>query len=113
MSLYSLGGDDINRQFDNLNQRQPNVVIGTPTRLSELYERGALHLTTASNIVIDECDMIFDLGFIDDIDFMISKCSKETRISVFSATISNALKPFLKKIPKTQYLCRCFERKTN
>jgi ATP-dependent RNA helicase CshB len=95
-----VGGDDINRQFDNLNQRQPNVVIGTPTRLSELYERGALHLTTASNIVIDECDMIFDLGFIDDIDFMISKCSKETRISVFSATISNALKPFLKKYLK-------------
>jgi ATP-dependent RNA helicase CshB len=98
-ALY-VGGEDINRHIDGLKNRQPNLIVGTPTRIRELYERNALQITTAENFVIDECDMIFDLGFIDDIDFILSKCSKETRISVFSATINNSLRPFLKKYLK-------------
>jgi ATP-dependent RNA helicase CshB len=48
-------------------------------------------------MVVDEFDMIFDLGFFDDLDFIMSKMKKDAVYSLFSATLNNALKPFLKK----------------
>ncbi|QEH61745.1 ATP-dependent RNA helicase CshB [Spiroplasma chinense] len=95
-ALY-VGGDDIEKHQDGLKNKQPMIVVGTPTRLRGLYEQNYLQLTTANHVVIDECDMIFELGFIDDIDLMLSKMSKTTNISLFSATINNGLKPFLTK----------------
>ncbi|AGR41045.1 DEAD/DEAH box helicase [Spiroplasma taiwanense] len=96
VSLF-IGGDDIEKQKDNLKNKQPMIVIGTPTRLKKLYEENFLQLTTTKYLVIDECDMIFDLGFIDEVDFLISKINKDVNISLFSATINNSIKPFLRK----------------
>lgn len=96
-----VGGDDIKKQQERLTKKQPTIIIGTPTRLRELYETNYLKITTTDYIVVDECDMIFDLGFIDDLDFIIAKCKSNVEISVFSATIKNELKPFL-----TKYLSR-------
>lgn len=96
-SSIFVGGDEIKKQIINLNNNQPTIVVGTPTRLKELYEQNALKITTASYVVIDECDMIFELGFIDEVDSMLSKMPKEINVSLFSATINNAIKPFLRK----------------
>ncbi len=92
-----VGGDDFEKQAIALKNKQPLIVVGTPTRLKNLYEQNALQITTAKNVVIDECDMIFDLGFIDELDFILSKMNENVSISLFSATISNGLKPFLSK----------------
>lgn len=96
-SAMFIGGDDINRQVENLQNTQPMIVVGTPTRLKDLYNYNALRITTTKYVVIDECDMIFDLGFIQEVDLMLSKMNKDVNISLFSATINNALKPFFKK----------------
>ncbi|WP_339021618.1 DEAD/DEAH box helicase [Spiroplasma endosymbiont of Atherix ibis] len=92
-----VGGDDIEKSVQNVKTKQPTIVIGTPTRLKKMYEEGNLFITTAKYVVIDECDMIFNLGFIDEVDLMLSKMNKNVNISLFSATIDNSLKPFLKK----------------
>ncbi|ARU91667.1 ATP-dependent RNA helicase [Spiroplasma clarkii] len=96
MALY-VGGDDLKKQQEALKTSQPMIVVGTPTRLRSLYEENYLQLTTANYVVLDECDMVFDLGFIDDVDFMIEKINRQAIISLFSATVSNAIKPFLLK----------------
>ncbi|WP_031542895.1 DEAD/DEAH box helicase [Mesoplasma photuris] len=98
-SLF-IGGEDINKSIENLEKTQPMIVVGTPTRIKELYEQNHLKLTTTDYVVIDECDMIFDLGFIEDVDFMLSKVKKDAVISLFSATIHETLRPFIKRYLK-------------
>ncbi|WP_339022389.1 DEAD/DEAH box helicase [Spiroplasma endosymbiont of Crioceris asparagi] len=95
-----VGGDDYQKQVELLKNVQPTIIVGTPTRLKKLYEDKILQITNTNNFVIDECDMIFDLGFIEDVDFILSKSKQTANISLFSATIPNALKPFLKKYLK-------------
>lgn len=82
-----VGGKDINRQSNNLTHNQPQIVIGTPTRLKKLYELNMLAITTTKVLVIDECDMLFEMGFMDDLDFLISKIHQQVQIMTFSATI--------------------------
>lgn len=92
-----MGGKDIIRQSNNLSNNQPQIVIGTPTRLKRLYELNMLAITTTNTLVIDECDMLFDMGFMEDLDFLITKMNKNTQIMTFSATILPQLVTWLKK----------------
>ncbi|AHI53740.1 ATP-dependent RNA helicase [Spiroplasma sabaudiense Ar-1343] len=92
-----IGGQDITKQQESLSKVQPMVVVGTPSRLKELYENGSLKITTTKFLVIDEFDMIFDLGFIEEIDLLLSRINENVNISLFSATLPNELKPFLVK----------------
>ncbi|WP_338979654.1 DEAD/DEAH box helicase [Spiroplasma endosymbiont of Lasioglossum malachurum] len=92
-----VGGKDIIRQSNNLSNNQPQIVIGTPTRLKCLYELNMLAITTTNTLVIDECDMLFDMGFMEDLDFLITKMNKNTQIMTFSATILPQLVTWLKK----------------
>lgn len=92
-----IGGTDFQRDLENLNKNQPMIVVGTPTKLKELYTANALKLTTANYVVVDECDMIFDLDFIEDVDFLLNKMHEKTTIAFFSATINQQLQQYLKK----------------
>lgn len=92
-----VGGKDINRQSNNLTHNQPQIVIGTPTRLKKLYELSMLAITTTKVLVIDECDMIFEMGFMEDLDFLITKMNQQIQIMAFSATILPQLASWLKK----------------
>ncbi|PPE06403.1 DEAD/DEAH box helicase [Mesoplasma corruscae] len=101
-SLF-IGGEDINKQIAHLEKTQPTIAVGTPTRIKELYEANSLKVTTSDFIVIDECDMIFELGFFEEVDFIISKVKKDIKISLFSATISEQLQIFVKKYLKNSH----------
>lgn len=92
-----VGGKDIVRQSNNLTHNQPQIVIGTPTRLKKLYELNILAITTTKILVIDECDMLFEMGFMDDLDFLIAKMNQQIQIMTFSATILAQLASWLKK----------------
>lgn len=92
-----VGGKDITRQSNNLTNNQPQIVVGTPTRLKRLYALNMLSITTTKTLVIDECDMLFEMGFIDDLDFLITKINKNTQIMTFSATMLPQLTTWLKK----------------
>ena len=91
-----IGGTDKQRSIDRL-KTQPQIVVGTPGRINDLVKENALLVHTAPILVIDEADLAFDMGFIEDIDGFASHMPEKLEMFVFSATIPEKLKPFLKK----------------
>lgn len=91
-----IGGTDLKRDEDRANQ-QPQIVIGTPRRVRDLIDNQALDIHNANNIVIDEADLMVDLGFMDDVDYISNRISNQSQFLVFSATIPEPLKHFLEK----------------
>ena len=71
------GGASINVQMQELG-RNPDLVIGTPGRVIDLMERGALNLERIRFLVLDEADTMLDMGFIADVEFI--KRFKRSRI---------------------------------
>ncbi len=89
LNMYSslvIGGANLHRQMSDL-RRRPNVVIGTPGRIKDLIERKALFLSDYKNFVLDEVDLMVDIGFINDIKFFISLLPSVRQSLFFSATI--------------------------
>ena len=91
-----IGGTDKQRSIDRLKQ-QPHLVIGTPGRIYDLIDSNALNVYTANQLVIDEADLMIDLGFMEEVDKIASRMAKVLQILVFSATIPEKLQPFFKK----------------
>lgn len=91
-----IGGTDKQRAIDKL-KVQPQIVVGTPGRIKDLVKEGALLVHTAPILVVDEADLAFDMGFIEDIDGFASHMPDKLEMFVFSATIPEKLQPFLKK----------------
>lgn len=76
----------------------PQIVIGTPGRMKDMFvDDNTLRLDTAKIFVVDEADMTLEFGFLEDIDAILSHMDEKVRMMVFSATIPEALQPFLKK----------------
>jgi len=82
-----VGGASIGRQISDLRHHN-NFIIGTPGRLKDLIERGHLKLEKFRSIVLDEADRMLDMGFINDMRFMMSRMPKERHTLFFSATLS-------------------------
>ncbi|MFC0137215.1 DEAD/DEAH box helicase [Staphylococcus petrasii] len=95
VSLF-IGGTDIEKDKQRTNI-QPQLVIGTPTRINDLAQSGHLHVHLASYLVVDEADLIIDLGLIEDVDYIAARLDDDANIAVFSATIPKSLQPFLNK----------------
>ncbi len=96
VSRCFIGGTDKQRTIDKL-KNQPHIVVGTPGRINDLVKDQALFVHTASLLVIDEADLMLDMGFIEDVDQIAAKMPEKLQMLVFSATIPEKLKPFLKK----------------
>lgn len=92
-----IGGTDKQRQIEKLKQGQPQLVIGTPGRILDLVKEQALKIHTAFAFVVDEADMTLDLGFLGEVDQIAGRLPNLEQMLVFSATIPEKLKPFLKK----------------
>jgi ATP-dependent RNA helicase DeaD len=84
------GGASINVQIDKLRE-DANIVIGTPGRIIDLMERGEIDVTRIKFLVLDEADMMLDLGFIDDIELIIRSMPKEKQMMLFSATMPSKI----------------------
>ncbi|MCR5536775.1 MAG: DEAD/DEAH box helicase [Succinivibrio sp.] len=67
------------------------VVVGTPGRLIDLIERGTLQLGEVQYLVIDEADEMLHMGFIDDVDWILSNTPEERQSALFSATMPPAI----------------------
>lgn len=94
--LY-IGGTDKLRSMEKLKSTQPQIVVGTPGRIRDLVNENALLVHTAPILVVDEADLAFDMGFIEEIDGFASRMPENLEMYVFSATIPEKLQPFLKK----------------
>ncbi len=92
-----VGGTDKQHQIDQLTRKQPQLVIGTPGRVLDLINSQHLDIHTATMFVVDEADMTLDMGFLKQIDQIASHFPEDLQMMVFSATIPQKLRPFLKK----------------
>lgn len=92
-----VGGTDKQHQIEQLKRQQPQLVIGTPGRVLDLVKSQALDIHTATKFVVDEADMTLDMGFLDQVDQIASRFPDDLQMMVFSATIPQKLRPFLKK----------------
>lgn len=73
---------------------EPHIVVGTPGRLLELIERGALPLAAVKVLVLDEADRMLDMGFADAIRDIIDKTPQQRQTLLFSATIPDPIRTF-------------------
>jgi superfamily II DNA/RNA helicase len=91
-----IGGVQMGDQLKALNEGV-DVLIATPGRLMDLFERGKIMLTGCELLVIDEADRMLDMGFIPDIEFICSKLPETRQTMLFSATMPPPIEKLAKK----------------
>lgn len=91
-----IGGTDKQRMQDKL-KTAPDIIVGTPGRILDMVESGAVSIFSATAFVIDEADLMLDMGFISDIDKLLVRSHSDVQLLVFSATIPTRLEHFFKK----------------
>jgi ATP-dependent RNA helicase DeaD len=94
------GGVSFNPQAENLEYAE--VVVGTPGRILDHLQRETINLKHIKTLVLDEADRMLDMGFIDDVEKIISQCPKERQTLLFSATISQDISRLSNKYMKNQ-----------
>ncbi len=80
------GGQGMGLQLDALD-RGVEIVVATPGRLIDHLKRGSIELRDITHIVLDEADTMLDMGFVDDISFILDLAPEERVMSLFSATM--------------------------
>jgi len=80
------GGQSINLQLDKL-RRGAQIVVATPGRLIDHIKQGSIILDDVKFVVLDEADRMLDMGFIDDIKFILFYVSEDRQTCLFSATM--------------------------
>ncbi len=86
-AVVCVGGASIEPQIRVL-RKNPAFVIGTPGRLKDLEERREIDFREFTTVVLDEADRMLDMGFIEDMRFILGKMPKERHTLFFSATMS-------------------------
>lgn len=84
------GGSSIQKQIYAL-KNGVHIVVGTPGRIIDHLKRGTLDLGSVKIVVLDEADRMLDMGFVDDVEFILSKVPANRQTSLFSATIDQAV----------------------
>jgi len=84
------GGEPVQRQISAL-ERGVHIVVGTPGRIIDHLKRGTLNLASVKIVVLDEADRMLDMGFIDDINYILSRVPEDRQLSLFSATIDDSV----------------------
>jgi superfamily II DNA/RNA helicase len=99
LGIYStvcIGGVSINAQIYRL-QRKPQFVIGTPGRLLDLNNQRRLDFGQFGSVVLDEVDRMLDMGFIRDIQKIISQLPHQRHSLFFSATVGSSVMNVMKQ----------------
>jgi len=81
------GGAGIGSQIKAL-ERKPQIVVATPGRLMDHYNRKTIRLDKIQTVVLDEADRMLDMGFFKDVTRIIDKVKNRKNLGLFSATIS-------------------------
>ena len=95
-SVCCVGGMNINPQISGL-RYEHNFIIGTPGRLKDLINRKRINLARINTVVLDEADRMLDMGFIDDMRYVMTETPKNRQTLFFSATISSDIDRFIKE----------------
>ena len=80
--------------------RGAHIVVGTPGRLRDHIERGALDLSELKAVVLDEADEMLDMGFREDLEFILDAAPHDRRTLMFSATVPRPIAELAKRFQK-------------
>jgi ATP-dependent RNA helicase DeaD len=94
LAIY--GGSPYVRQIKRL-ESGVHVVVGTPGRVIDLIEKGALDLSGVRYLVLDEADEMLKMGFIDDVETILRSTPDERQTALFSATLPTVIRQLSKK----------------
>ena len=84
------GGQGMGIQLDALH-RGVEIIVATPGRLIDHLKRGSIELGDITHIVLDEADTMLDMGFVDDIQFILDLSPEDRVMSLYSATMPTAI----------------------
>ncbi|WP_373892830.1 DEAD/DEAH box helicase [Virgibacillus natechei] len=94
-----VGGTDKQKAIEKLKE-PPHIIVGTPGRILDLVKEDVVSIYSASSFVIDEADLMLDLGFIKEVDQLLVRSREDIQILAFSATIPQRLQQFFDKYLK-------------
>ena len=94
-----VGGMDMRDERRSL-ERGSHIVVATPGRLRDHIRRGSINLSQIKAVVLDEADEMLDLGFREDLEFILSEAPKDRRTLMFSATVPRAIVNLAKSYQK-------------
>src|SRR5450432_2763970 len=95
-ALPIYGGQSYDRQLFGLRQGA-HIVIGTPGRVMDHMKRGTLRFDALKMVILDEVDVMLNMGFRDDIELILQSTPKERQTVVFSATIPRPIQQLIEK----------------
>ncbi|WP_218109801.1 DEAD/DEAH box helicase [Oligoflexus tunisiensis] len=90
-SMAVFGGVDYDKQAQRIKQGV-DVIVATPGRLKDYYQKKIFSAKDCCLFICDEADRMLDMGFIEDVEFFLSKLSPETQKLLFSATTNDKVK---------------------
>jgi ATP-dependent RNA helicase DeaD len=94
--LTVYGGAPYGPQIFGL-RRGVEIVVGTPGRIMDLLDRGVLDISHLHTVVLDEADEMLSMGFVEDIETILSKTPVERQTALFSATMPNEIRRLAEK----------------
>ncbi len=90
-SVKVQGGSHKSKQIERLS-KGVDIVVATPGRLQDFIRDRKIRLENVNTIILDEADTMLELGFLNEIKFILNECGKPRQIMMFSATISQNIK---------------------
>ena len=94
IALLSGGAKEITTIKDDF---LPHIIIGTPGKLKNIFQKCNLGINSIQLLIIDEADMTLEYGFLNDLDFIFTSLIKHSKVMCFSATLKDGAKVFIKK----------------
>jgi ATP-independent RNA helicase DbpA len=107
--LSLVGGSTMRPQRDSL-EHGAHIVVGTPGRIMDHIERGSLKLDAINTLVLDEADRMLDMGFYDDIAFVVKQCPTERQTMLFSATYPEGIARLAQKFMRNPQEVKLLEQ---
>ncbi|MDP4145220.1 MAG: DEAD/DEAH box helicase [Bacillota bacterium] len=95
------GGQPIERQIRAI-KSGVDIIVGTPGRVMDLMRRGIIDLSYINFLVLDEADEMLNMGFIEDIEYIVKNSNSERQTMLFSATMPDEIKKLAKRYMKAE-----------
>ncbi|MCX8002556.1 MAG: DEAD/DEAH box helicase [Anoxybacillus mongoliensis] len=99
------GGQDIERQIRAL-KKHPHIIVGTPGRVLDHIQRRTLRLQNVHTVVLDEADEMLNMGFVEDIEAILSHVPTERQTLLFSATMPEPIRRIAERFMNNPELVR-------
>ncbi len=97
VSVY--GGASIDRQISEI-KRGAHIIVATPGRLMDLMSRKAININNVNFVVLDEADEMLNMGFEEDVEYILSHTPEQKRVCLFSATMPKSIRSIANRYMK-------------